>query len=129
MTALDKITEILTVLAASEDVPMGAVYYGMCPENSLDTWNYFVFNRVETSKAGNRLDYQTRYAIHIIHEDYIPEGYVQTVIDALQAADDGFLIRADSSPVTYDYILKGSTNVVIELATINVFVPEKRSGD
>ena len=125
MSALNDIKSILTTLAADEDVPMGAVYYGMCPETSLDTWNYFVFNRTQTEKASNRVDWQTHYSVSIIHEDYIPEGYVETVKDALEAG--GFRWKAEA--VTYNYTLKGSTSVVVEIATINLVLPEKRGGD
>lgn len=125
MSALDAIAGILETLAASEDVPMGSVYYGMCPEEHLDTWNYFVFNRTQTAPASNGRDWQTEYAVHIIHEDYIPEGYVGIVRKAFMDSAD-LVIRATPSAVKYDYLQKGSTGIVVEIATLYFFVPEKR---
>ena len=119
---LNQIASVLNTLCESEDVPMEAAYYGMCPETSLDTWNYFVFGRTKTSGGANDLDLQPHYDVSIIHEDYIPEGYIETVIEAL----DGVLKREKGSSIDYSYVLKGSTNVVIELATIHFVRPRKR---
>lgn len=82
---LDETRKTLEELSRSSDVPMAGAYYGTCTADHLDEWNYFVFNRTKTSKASNRCDLQTRYEVHIIHENCIPEGYVQTVIDAIEA--------------------------------------------
>ena len=125
MTALNRIRSILESLCEDEDVPMEAVYYGMCPERSLPKWNYFVFDRLSTTKASNRLDWETRYQIHIIHEDYIPEQYVERVIAALEAPGNP-LFRTTTDSVSYQYTTKGNTSVVVELATITVVHPEIR---
>lgn len=129
MSVLNRIRDTLTTLAADQNVPMEGVWYGACREKQLDKWNYFVFNRWKTTKDNSsRLDLQTFYQIHIIHEDYIPEGYVQTVIDALQTRDaSGTKLRATTDDIEYNYTFKGNTNMVVEIATITVFHPEKRS--
>ena len=73
------------------------------------------------------VDLQTFYEVHIIHEDAIPEGYLQTVIDALQAQDDpGTKLKLTSDDIDYDYTFKGSTNMVVEIATLTFLHPEKR---
>ena len=126
---LDETRKTLEELARSSDVPMAGAYYGTCTADHLDEWNYFVFNRTKTSKASNRCDLQTRYEVHIIHENCIPEGYVQTVIDAIEAQSTrcaGAKMKATSVDIPYEYITKGNTDVVVEVATITFVRPEKR---
>lgn len=130
MSVLDRIRSTLETLCQDTEVPMQGAWYGSCRADSLDRWNYFVFNRLKTAKksATTQNDYQTFYQVHIIHEDYIPEGYVERVIEALTAKDEetGIKIRPTNDDVTYDYIFKGTTTMVVEMAHITVFRPEKR---
>ena len=130
MSVLDRIRNTLETLCQDTEVPMQGAWYGSCRADSLDRWNYFVFNRLKTAKksATTQNDYQTFYRVHIIHENYIPEGYVERVIEALTAKDEetGIKIRSTNDDVTYDYIFKGNTDMVIEIATITVYRPEKR---
>lgn len=127
-SVLDRIKGTLETLAADENVPMEKVYYGACRAKDLAKWNYFVFNRAKTTKNNTgRVDLQTFYEVHVIHEDYIPEGYLGTVIAALQAQDEsGTKLKLTNDDIRYDYVFKGSTDVVVEMATITVYHPEKR---
>ena len=127
-SVLDRIQRTLETLAAGE-VKMEGVWYGACREKQLDVWNYFVFNRRRTTKGSstNRMDLQTFYQVHIIHEDYIPEGYVEAVIAALEAQDEsGTKLKVTGDDIEYDYTFKGNTNMVVEIATITVYHPQKR---
>ena len=128
MSVLNRIRDTLTTLAAAKDVPMEGVWYGACREKELKDWNYFVFNRAKTSKDNkSKMDYQTFYQIHVVHEDYIPEGYVLKVIEALKQKDEsGTKLRPTNDDVAYNYIFKGNTNMVVEIATITMYHPEKR---
>ena len=130
MSVLDRIRKTLETLCQDTEVPMQGVWYGACREKSLKTWDYFVFNRLKTAKksATTQNDYQTFYQVHIIHENYIPEGFVERVIEALTAKDTetGIKIRPTNDDVVYNYTFKGSTDMVVEIATITVFRPEKR---
>jgi hypothetical protein len=123
MSVLDKTRDLLSDLA-KEDGLVGA-YYGACNERNLQEWNYFVFNRKETTKSSNKRDWQTYYQLHIIHEEYIPDGYVEKVIKALESQED-VKLRVTIDPVEYSYTFKGKGDVVIEIATITFFHPEKR---
>ena len=125
---LDRIRSTLESLAQGE-VKMEGVYYGACREEKLGRWNYFVFNRLKTTKNNtSRMDYQTFYQVHIIHEDYIPEGYVEEVIHELsKKAEDGTKLRPTNDDVNYNYTFKGGTNVVVEIATITIYHPETRA--
>ena len=127
MSVLNRIRDTLTTLAAG-DVKMEGVWYGACQEKKLENWNYFVFNRLKTTKNNtSKVDYQTFYQVHIVHEDYIPEGYVQTVIEALETQDaSGTKLKPTNDDVTYNYTFKGNTNMVVEIATITLYHPEKR---
>ena len=128
-SVLDRIRTTLTTLAADTEVPMAGVWYGACREKELKNWNYFVFNRQKTSKnnQGSKVDLQTFYQVHVIHEDYIPEGYVETVIQALQEqADSGTKLKLTNDDIQYNYTFKGNTNMVVEIATITLYHPEKR---
>lgn len=128
-SVLDRIRKTLTTLAGDKDIPMAGVWYGACREKKLESWNYFVFNRLKTTKnnQGSKVDLQTVYQVHVVHEDYIPEGYVETVISALQEKDEsGTKLKLTNDDIQYNYTFKGSTNMVVEIATITVYHPEKR---
>ena len=78
---LNEIREKLGELKKSEAVPMEDVAYGLLPQGSTKKWNYFVFNRVNVKTAGKaKGDFNEYYAVHIVHEDFIPEGYIYKVI-------------------------------------------------
>ena len=104
---------------------MNAVYYGVCTAKEMTRWNYMVFNRADRSKSTNKVDYQTTYELHIIHEDYIPEGYIDKAISALENCA-GAKLKVTSDKIPYEYTTKGSSDVVIEMATITFYHPEKR---
>lgn len=130
-SVLDRIKKTLTGLVENSDVPMEGVWYGMCREKSLPTWNYFVFNRLRSTKnnTGSRTDMQTEYEVHIIHEGYIPEGYVYAVIDALQTSDPdmpGTKLKLTNDDIVYNYTTKQNTNMLVEIASITFYHPEKR---
>ncbi len=126
-SVLNRIRDTLNGLKDG-DVKMEGVWYGACREKQLDNWNYFVFNRWKTTKNNqSRADFQTFYQVHVVHEDYIPEGYIETVIKALEEqAGPGTKLKATADDIPYNYIFKGNTNMVVEIATITVFHPEKR---
>ena len=128
-SVLDRIRSTLATLATDQTVPMQGVWYGACREKELSYWNYFVFNRWKTSKnnQGSKVDLQTFYQVHVVHEDYIPEGYVERVISALQQkSESGTKLKVTNDDIQYSYIFKGSTNMVVEIATITLYHPEKR---
>ena len=125
MTVLDTIKNVLDGLLNDPSVQMQDVWYGACRDRSMDLWNYFVFNRSKTVKSSNNVDLETYYEVHIVHEDYIPEGYVETVIAALEGQKIQKL-RATSETIRYDYTFKGATDMVVEIATITFVPPEKR---
>ena len=127
MSVLNRIRDTLTAMLDGS-VKMEGVWYGSCREKQLNKWNYFVFNRLKTTKDNrSREDFQTFYQVHIVHEDFIPEGYVEKVIQALETQDaPGTKLRATTDDIVYNYTFKGNTTMVVEIATITLFHPEKR---
>lgn len=126
---LDETRKTLEELSRSSDVPMAGAYYGTCTADHLDEWNYFVFNRTKTSKASNRCDLQTRYEVHIIHENCIPGDMCRLLLMRLRHRATrcaGAKMKATSDDIPYEYITKGNTDVVVEIATITFVHPEKR---
>ena len=110
---LDDIKNSLEELAKDETYPFsGGVYYGICTAHDLDEWNYFVFNRT-TSQSSNDNRSTDIFQVNIVHEDYILEDFDKTVIKAMR--EIGLVKQGDT---TYQYVQKGSTDIVVELATI-----------
>lgn len=124
MSILDTIKSTLETLAADSEYPMsGGVYYGVCTASDLPEWNYFVFNRRETDPA-NDMRYADYFEIHIIHEDYIAEGYELEVEKAIKTAIPRCSL---AEKITYDYIPKGDTRMVVEIANLT-FKKTKKVG-
>ena len=113
-STLDTIKTTLETLAADQDYPMsGGVYYGVCNAQSLAEWNYFVFNRKEAA-LGNDHRLTSYYEVHIVHEDYVLEGYEITVKNALEQSIGRLVLDA----VDYAYTTKGDTQVVVEICNL-----------
>lgn len=127
MTLLNEIREKLGELKKNEAVPMEDVAYGLLPQGSTKKWNYFVFNRVNVKTAGKaKGDFNEYYAVHIVHEDFIPEGYIYKVIQkVLEIKGIKLAINDD---ISFNYARKGNTDVVVEIATI-VFTKAIFRGD
>jgi hypothetical protein len=99
------------------------VFYGAVDMSMKETlWNYIVFNRVKLTPSQNRTGYTAEYAVHIVREDFIPEGLEEEVIEALKTIKG---LRVDSDGGTYDYVTKPSTNNVVEMFTVNFYIPRK----
>lgn len=126
MSVLNTIEDALSALMEEyPELQMEKAYYGQCSETKLKFWNYFVYGRKQSVEASNKRDLQHEFVVNIIHEDYIPEGLVEKVIEALQNQDNE-TIRRTTDPITYTYLLKGNTNMVVEIATITFYRPHKR---
>ena len=124
---LNEIREKLGELKKNEAVPMEDVAYGLLPQGSTKKWNYFVFNRVNVKTAGKaKGDFNEYYAVHIVHEYFIPEGYIYKVIQkVLEIKGIKLAINED---ISFNYARKGNTDVVVEIATI-VFTKAIFRGD
>lgn len=91
------------------------VYYGQSTHKNSN-WNYFVFKRSHTKKAGkSECDFVQYYQVAIIHEDFIPEGFEFDVIKAVKEATG---LRLADSDFSYNYTLKNETDLVVEILII-----------
>ena len=91
------------------------VYYGRSFAKANDEWNYFVFNRVSMNKSGtSRVDINYQYQVHIIKENYIDEDLELEVIKSLQSKTRLRL----TGQAQYNYVTKGSSDIVVEMVTL-----------
>ena len=96
------------------------VFYGLVPDGEeLESWDYYVFNRAEMEKAGN-VNYKQYYQVHVICENYVPEDEVMKIIQKIGEIPG---MNVADKPITYDYTTKGSTDLVVEMATITFARP------
>lgn len=106
------------------ELNLEAVCYGGVKENDIPgDWNYIVFERTNSSRAGtSKCDFNTYYDVHIVHENYVPEGYefklIQTVLEKTK-------LRLAQNDIRYDYTKKNNTDAVIEIATVTFTLPQK----
>lgn len=93
------------------------VYYGMVDNSVWDTnWDYIVFNRATLSSNANRTAYSDYFDVHIIRENFVPEGIDLEVIGKMLEING---MRLASSDGTYTYDRKPHTNVVVEMLTLH----------
>lgn len=114
MSMLDKIRDTLQ--------GFGTTYYGNADPKEGDEWNYYVFRRSILKKASNGTDYVRRYHVAIVKENYIPEGHEFEVINAIK---EKTRLRIADTDITYSYIFKGATDLVVEVALITFAEPIK----
>jgi hypothetical protein len=92
------------------------VFYGAVDDSVKDTlWNYTVFNRATLKVSENRTSYSDYYDVHIIRENFIPEGTdIEIIAKMLEISG----MRLASAECQYDYMVKPKTNTVVEMLTI-----------
>lgn len=98
------------------------VFYGMVDNSMKETlWNYIVFNRKSLSINPNKTSNSEYYSVHIIRENFIPEGLEIEVINKMLEIN-GMRVVGDG---TYNYVLKPNTNIVVEMFSIDCVKPKK----
>lgn len=92
------------------------VYYGMVDDAQKEmVMDYFVFNRRALKHPGNKTGASDYFDVHVIRENYIPEGVEDAVIEAVCSIPG---VRRTAEDCTFQYAQKPNTNVVVELLTI-----------
>ena len=100
------------------------VFYGMVDDSMRETlWNYIVFNRVRLSANANKTGFSDYYSVHIIRENWIPEGLDTEVINKMLEIDG---MRLAGNEGTYNYILKPNTNTVVEMLSLDFVKARKK---
>ena len=86
-------------------------YYGRSLAKPNDDWNYFVFNKSRTSRAGtNRRDYNKYYQIHFICEDF--------EFKVIKQITENTKLKLADTEIVFSYITKNNTDRVVEICTI-----------
>ena len=99
------------------------VWYGKTFCKEKDKWNYFVFNRKEVDRSGkSRIDFNYYYQVHIIMENYIPEGFEQEVIKRIT---ENTRLKLTDQPMQFNYVTKNNTDMVVEMLTLTFTKPIK----
>lgn len=90
------------------------IYYGIVPENTqIKEWNYLVFGQRKLRKSGTSLvDLNGYWYVTIVRENFIPDDLVFEVINKVTEIHG---LRLADGDYEYDYTMKGSTNVVVEI--------------
>lgn len=94
------------------------VFYGCVDEDSEDIkngWDYTVFNRVKLRAAPDKNSYVDVIEVHIVREEYVPDGTDAEVI-ALMRNIPG--VKLSSEDGTYTYTRKPGTGTVVEMLTL-----------
>lgn len=92
------------------------VYYGMVDENeNIANYDYIVFNRKSITHSANKTSASDRFDVHVVRENYVPEGMDMTVISALCSLPG---VKLAGGECVFSYALKPNTNTVVEIMTI-----------
>lgn len=99
------------------------VDYGMVDKEHMETvWDYIVFNRTGVTYSANKTAASDKFDVHIIRENYVPEGVDEEIVDKLCKLA-GVRISGDAE---INYAQKPGTNIVIEVLTIHFVRARKR---
>lgn len=113
---MSKLTGILEQIQESLEIFNLPIWYGKTFCKEKDKWNYFVFNRKQLEKSGrSNIDYNYNYLVHIIMEDYIPEGFEQEVIKKIT---ENTRLKLVDQPMQFNYVTKNNTDTVVEMLTL-----------
>lgn len=101
------------------------VFYGMVDDRMRETvWDYIVFERKTMSFNQNKTSVSPYFSVHIVRENYIPEGFELEVIKKVLEIDGMRLTDQDGA---YEYVQKPNTNIVVEMFSIDFVKPAKVS--
>lgn len=99
------------------------VFYGLTPAalrdkkgKDIDEWNYTVFNRTKLKKSSNKTSYTDAFDVHIVREEFIPEGTDTALIEKLTAIPG---VRLADEDGVFDYMMKPGTDLVVEMLTLS----------
>lgn len=92
------------------------VFYGMVDKSQKEMiWNYTVFNRRVVRHPANKTAASDYFDVHIIRENYIPEGLDTEYIKSLCELPG---VRLAGEDCIFNYVQKPNTNIVVEMLTI-----------
>lgn len=99
------------------------IHYGMADAYENETlWNYIVFHRSIKKASSNKTGYSDYFTVHLVRENWIPEGLEEEVIKKMLEVKGMRLAGTDG---TYDYTRKPNTDVVVEAFSIDFVLAKK----
>lgn len=102
------------------------VCYGAVDDSFNESaWDYIVFNRTNIRHSTNHTSNSDFFDVHVVRENYIPDGLEDVVINKLCELSGIRLAGADSE---FDYAVKPRTNIVVEMMTIHFVRARKSNG-
>lgn len=100
------------------------VFYGMVKRSMRESlWNYIVFDRKLVKSSENKTGYTYYYRVHIVREEWIPEGIDIEVINKMLEIEG---MKLASTDMQYTYATKGNTDTVVEMLTIEFYKAVKK---
>lgn len=100
------------------------VFYGMVDPKMRETeWNYTVFERKKLGFNENKTSASRYFTVHIVREEFIPEGFEMEVIKKVLEIPG---MRLTSQDGEYTYVTKPNTNIVVEMFSIDFVKPNLR---
>lgn len=100
------------------------VFYGSADDvGNAALWNYIVFFRDRTARNQNNTGFTDYFTVAIVHENWVPDEMIESVITKLEALPS---VRLANSDIGFNYTFKPSTNAVVEIATLTFSRARKR---
>ncbi len=114
---LDEINEKLETIDPN-------VFYGAVDKKMREEiWDYVVFNRGNFRPSANKTGYTDTFVVHIVREEFIPDGLAEKVIEKM-CEIGGMKLAGNESE--YTYMVKPSTDAVIEMLSIDFIRARKK---
>lgn len=100
------------------------IFYGAVNKRMKEEiWDYIVFNRTVLSSSTNKTGFTDGYVVHIVREEFIPEGTAEEVIEKMTEIKGMRLAGTDSE---YEYMVKPKTDAVVEMLSIEFVKARKK---
>lgn len=101
------------------------VYYGMLPPSKAEEdWNFLVMAQKSIRKKHpDSTDFQGYWSVAIFRENFIPDELVFEVVEAMESIPG---LRLADGECEYEYLQKGSTDIVIEALELRFTRTKKR---
>lgn len=100
------------------------VFYGAVNKRMREeVWDYIVFNRGTLRQNTNKTGYTDTFAVHIVREEFIPDGLAEEVIEKMCEISGMKFAGNDGE---YTYTVKPSTDAVIEMISLDFLKARKK---
>lgn len=101
------------------------IFYGAVDKKmQKEIWDYIVFNRTVLKSNKDKTGYTDGYVVHIVREEWIPEGLAEEVIEKMTEIKGMRLSGSDSE---YTYMVKPKTDAVVEMLSIEFAKARKKA--